>query len=121
MKCKYIPGDLVYLKDSKGCWNIRTLHTLDLTTLINYDDINPISLTPAILEKNGWEKFRSKRLTWWRVRFGSTYFYIRQNRQFPTIWFVCRGKSRHVLKRVKYVHQLQHILFVFDINSEMEV
>lgn len=123
---RYIPGDLIYYRS-----NVETVVEVDRDNHLgigtdkhpfaSMSNIEPVPLTSAILEKNGWERLKTKRLTWWRIRLGNTYFYIKQNRQFPTIWFICRGKSRHVLKRVKYIHQLQHLLFGLDLNSDMEV
>lgn len=125
----YIVGDWVEVNNKKG----RVIAAyLDGNSHIYYvindgedndeyltNEIQGIPLTPEILETNKWEKFKSKRITWWRTQFGNTYFYARQ--QNPAIWFICRGKSRHVLKKIKYVHQLQHLLFGLGLDNNLKI
>lgn len=77
-------------------------------------EIKPIPLTPEILEKNGWNK-------------GQIYF---THSRIPKIK-LCTDESESKWSvsingdimggYTCYVHDLQHILFAFKINSEMEV
>lgn len=77
-------------------------------------DIVPIPLTPEILEKNGWSK-------------GQIYF---RHSHIPRIklctadggisWSVSINDDI-MGSYINYVHQLQHILFAFGIEEEMEV
>ena len=75
-------------------------------------DIVPIPLTPAILEKNRWEHK------------DDVYF-----KEYPHRKLVVMDKNAYIvnescllfLRKIEYVHQLQHLLFGLGINHEMEV
>ena len=85
------------------------------------DNIVPIPLTPEILDNNKWKRLKSKRYTWWRIRLDSVYYFIKPNRDYPSIWEFCRGNTRRCFKKIRYVHQLQHFLFGLDLNSDMNL
>lgn len=75
-------------------------------------DIVPIPLTPEILEKNGWkklyEKFFEKNVNDIRLTIElSENIYVAINRIF--------------IMEIHYIHELQHLLFGLELNSEMEV
>ena len=78
-------------------------------------DIVPIPITPEILEKNGWKKFKRP--------YSSDYCYRRKD--YPTLNM--RSKKEVYFhwgdhdKSITTVHQLQHLLFGLNINNEMEV
>ena len=78
-------------------------------------DIVPIPITPDILEKNGWKKFKRP--------YSSDYCYRRKD--YPTLNM--RSKKEVYFhwgdhdKSITTVHQLQHLLFGLNINNEMEV
>ena len=122
-KLRYIPGDLVYQKDDKGHWNIRSLSTLNLA-FINYKDIKLIPLTPEILEKNGWKiedvnpndlsNIVSKGIMYRAIKDKEILFF-----QKGASVFTCPLNWRKI--EIRYVHQLQHLLFGLGLNSEMEV
>lgn len=77
------------------------------------DRIIPIPLTPEILQKNGWSK-------------GQIYF---RHSRIPRIKLCTDGGISWSVSinddimgsYISYVHQLQHILFAFNIDEEMEV
>ena len=81
------------------------------------DDINiePIPLTPKILEKNGWE--RDKLVP---------YIY---GHEAHNIEVICTPNSKWVdvtlkgdtLHRIKYVHELQHILWVLGLDANLKI
>lgn len=81
--------------------------------LVGVDEIKPVLLTSAILLKNGWSKgqifFRHSRIP--RIKLctdgGISWFVLINNDIMG--WYI------------SYVHELQHILFAFEINLEMEV
>lgn len=134
---KYIPGDLVkivlddkkqvvkvigydptykryllaneYIYETRGCVSVTE------------NEIVLIPLTPEILDNNRWRKLKSKRYTWWKARFDGTYYFIKPNKDYPSIWELCRGNTRHRFRKIKYVHQLQHFLFGLDLNSNMNL
>lgn len=85
--------------------------------------IEPISLTPEILEKNGWKRTQIF-IDDDGLEF-HTYIddercldlqYYPQYKKFAA--FICK---QEVLSDIEYVHQLQHLLFGLGINHEMEV
>lgn len=84
----------------------------DLYTIRDY--IEGILLTPEILEKNGWNKgqvyFRHSRIP--RIKLCTD--------EDGTKWSVSINGDI-MGDYIFYVHQLQHILFAFRIEEEMEV
>ena len=79
-------------------------------------ELSPIPLVPAILEKNGWKK----------EKYGIVY----SKKESETIYFILIGKSYgwtlrcgnlDLIKKVEFVHELQHLLFGLGLNSEMEL
>lgn len=132
---KYIPGDLVsvyvgvekYIVEVIG---IKAENEVFLYQIkfpngeIQYadkDNIVPIPLTLEILDNNKWKRLKSKRYTWWRIRLDNVYYFIKPNKDYPSIWELCRGNTRRRFKKIKYVHQLQHFLFGLDLNSDMNL
>ena len=125
---KYIPGDLVYIPKFGNYYTIiscsnyyEALDTNYNDVVIENTDIVPIPLTPEILEKNGWRELKSKRYTWWKTRLDGFYYFIKPNKDYPSIWELCRGNTRYRFKKIKYVHQLQHFIFGLDLNSDMRL
>lgn len=81
-------------------------------------DIAPIPITPEILEKNGW---KNDGYDWYRLPTKRAYLYITKDITTLGEFLVCVGLDRHNLASINFVHQLQHLLFGLNINSEMEV
>lgn len=143
-KLEYIPGDLVKFATntytiinfeenflhSKICYALISTNSTK-TALVADRDILPIPLTPEILEKNGWKKevmSRGVKNSHWVY----TKPDIKEYEYFPIYIEKGIGKEfdvypftdNHVCKQIayiKYVHQLQHLLFGLGLNSEMEV
>ena len=90
-------GDDGYLFCESGAW---------------VKDIVPIPLTPEILEKNGWEK--KDDMCW------KSYDLVTLVVQYNNCRIVdlC---SNLILRSLEYVHELQHLLFGLDDNSEIKV
>ena len=119
-KLRYIPGDLVYQKDDEGHWNIRSLSALNLA-LINYKDIKPIPLTSEILKKNGWRKTK----IYYKLDLNNHQeVWACENNDY-TYDILVGFKKDDILSTIKeglkYVSELQNILFGLDLNHEMEV
>ena len=82
-------------------------------------DIVPIPLTPEILEKNGWKH---------KKEFGE-YWFVPRNEDYELLaldkvgeeWTIYIEENSSNFENIKFVHQLQHILFGLNINHEMEV
>lgn len=81
-------------------------------------DIVPIPITPEILEKNGW---KNDGYDWYKLPTKIAYLYIIKDITTLGEFLVCVGLDRHNLASINFVHQLQHLLFGLNINSEMEV
>ena len=119
-KLRYIPGDLVYQKDDEGHWNIRSLSALNLA-LINYKDIKPIPLTSEILEKNGWRKTK----IYYKLDLNNHQEVWAYENNDYTYDILVGFKKDDILSTIKeglkYVSELQNILFGLDLNYGMEV
>lgn len=94
-------------------------------------DIVPIPITPEILEKNGWKKeamSRGVRNRHWVYtkpdieEYGYFPIYIEKGigDEFDVYPFTDNNVCKQIAY-IKYVHQLQHLLFGLGLNSEMEV
>lgn len=94
-------------------------------------DIVPIPITPEILEKNGWVKevmSRGVKNSHWVYtkpdieEYGYFPIYIEKGigDEFDVYPFTDNHDCKQIAY-IKYVHQLQHILFGLGLNSEMEV
>lgn len=135
---KYIPGDLVMFKNPfepsdtcvgivKFLGNISDIillcpyTNLNLEYFIKVENIQDIPITPEILEKNGWNKEPSENVTWYKYRTDKSYLYICKDSFNKKDWLVCVALDKHCVANINYVHQLQHILFGLELNSEMEV
>lgn len=147
-KLQYIPGDLVIRKIEsnnhlpKGgvcefvsyCNRnkvfVRVAKGID-TFFLEKEQITPIPLTQEILEKNGWKKevmsrgVKNSHRVYTKPdieEYGYFPIYIEEGigKEFDVYPFT----DNHVCNQIayiKYVHQLQHLLFALGINSEMEV
>ena len=139
-KLEYIPGDLVMVKESAlqfakdkifkvisslsgGFLKLVMLNDSSTTYSISNNAIRPIPLTTEIIEKNGWEFMGHK------VDFGGFLFDIYSKRDIlPYLYYYYANKDFSVsicgeiaLPDMKYVHELQHLLFGLGLKSEMEV
>ena len=99
--------------------------------LVDIDEIKPVSLTPEILEKNGWVKevmSRGVKNSHWVYtkpdieEYGYFPIYIEKGigDEFDVYPFTGNYVCTQIAY-IKYVHQLQHLLFGLGLNSEMEV
>lgn len=83
-----------------------------------FEDISPIPLTKEILEKNGFVYHKGEKSV-----FGVTTapYYVYE--EFPRIY--CDGNPFSVWFEeevsIEYVHQLQHVLRLCEINKEIEL
>ncbi len=130
-KLEYIPGDLVMVKKSAlqfakdkifkvisslsgGFVKVVMLNDSSTTYSISNNAIRPIPLTPEILEKNGWKSINGK------------YALKIKNANYVVLEFTEDGIYTYInentmLFTIKYIHELQHLLFGLGLNSEMEV
>lgn len=137
---KYIPGDLVMLKNPfepsdtcvgivKFLGNISDIillcpyTNLNLEYFIKVENIQGIPITPEILEKNGWKRTQMF-IDDDGLEF-HTYIddercldlqYYPQYKKFAA--FICK---QEVLSDIEYVHQLQHLLFGLGLPMNLKV
>ena len=83
-----------------------------------YDDIQPIPLTPEILEENGFVK--SERFEVWKIISDEYELRITPWR-FAAIFLDEDGSDKEEFSapRPKYVHELQHVLRLYGIEKEI--
>lgn len=136
-KLEYIPGDLVYIHGSlriiSNCDGYYATYYDEDETLqeINVNIIEGISLTKEILEKNGWKKelmnrgVKNSYIVYIKPdieEYGYFPIYIEKGigNEFDVYPFTDNNVCKQVAY-IRYVHELQHLLFGLRINSEMEV
>ena len=132
----YIPGDLVFhyipkttIKKYVKVYVCSTNNALSLEDMDGkiYDYIGvlyPIPLTPEILNKNGWKiedvnpndfsNIVSKGIMYRAIKDKEILFFYKGSSVFT-----CPLNWRKI--EIRYVHQLQHLLFGLGLNSEMEM
>ena len=82
---------------------------------VSVDEIKPVSLTPEILEKNGWKLYH---LHYWFVEKECLKLHLLEFDNYS--WNACIGDN--VIRiNMHSVSDLQHLLFGLGINHEMEV
>ena len=118
MKQKYIVDDIVMYKnrihtiiDTLGSNNYELSY---IRHSVNQAELSGVPLTHEILEKNGWNKgqiyFTHSRIP--RIKLCTD--------EYEFKWSVSINGDI-MGGYICYAHDLQHILFAFEINSEMEV
>ena len=148
MNIEYIPGDLVMVNESAlrfakdkifkvisslsgGFVKVVMLNDSSTTYSISNNAVRPIPLTPEILEKNGWVKevmSRGVKNSHWVYtkpdieEYGYFPIYIEKGigDEFDVYPFTDNNVCKQIAY-IKYVHELQHLLFGLGINHEMEV
>ena len=133
----YIPGDLVYIHGSpriiSNCDGYYATYYDENESLqeVNVNVIEGIPLTPDILEKNGWVKevmSRGVKNRHWVYtkpdieEYGYFPIYIEKGigNEFDVYPFTDNNVCTQIAC-IKYVHELQHLLFGLGLNSVMEV
>lgn len=99
---------------SGGFVKVVMLNDSSTTYSISNNAIRPIPLTPEILEKNGWKSINGK------------YALKIKNANYVVLEFTEDGIYTYInentmLFTIKYIHELQRLLFALGLNSEMEV
>ena len=144
---KYIPLDLVKAdKNPNIIWKVKDVsqdkcgnilyrvvaaEDNDAFIYLYEHHIASVPLTPEILEKNGWKKKVMSRgilnSHWVYTKpdieeYGYFPIYIEKGigKEFDVYPFTY-NKSCTQITYIKYVHELQHLLFGLGLNSEMEV
>lgn len=133
-KLEYIPGDLVIytslIKEPiaeicevhEASYTIKFMHGNSVR--VESNEIKPIHITIEILEKNGWKiedvnphdlsDIVSKGIIYRAIK-GKEIFFFHKGASV----FTCPLNWRKI--EIRFVHQLQHLLFGLGLNSEMKV
>ena len=142
-KLEYIPGDLVTWLGRKvridGVIvdpNTKQIDYYEIAdtgseSVFKGEDLKPIKLTRTILKKNGWVKevmSRGVKNSHWIYtkpdieEYGYFPIYIEKGigDEFDVYPFTDNNVCKQIAY-IKYVHQLQHLLFGLGLKSEMEV
>lgn len=140
MEQKYIVGDIV-MYDNKimVVKEPRDGSHFDLSCpkeglvycLVDIDEIKPVSLTQELLEKNGWKKevmsrgIKNSHSVYTKPdieEYGYFPIYIEKGigDEFDVYPFTDNNVCKPIAY-IKYVHELQHLLFGLGINHKMEV
>lgn len=89
--------------------------------LEDYESINPIQLTPEILEKAGFVKQICDRDTAWELQINDEekFLYAKNYKMY----FGKQGVAQYewLSVRPEYVHQLQNLYFVITEGKELEI
>lgn len=140
MTQKYIEGDIVeYDNKIMVVKEPRDGSHFDLSCpkeglvycFVGVDEIRPVRITPEIIEKNGWVKevmsrgVKNSHLVYTKPdieEYGYFPIYIEKGigDEFDVYPFTDNNVCTQIAY-IKYVHQLQHLLFGLGINHEMEV
>ena len=134
---RLLNGDIVYIHGSvrviSSCDGYYATYYDEDETLqeVNVNVIEGIPITTAILEKNGWKKVAMSRgvknshLVYTKSdieEYGYFPIYIEKGigDEFDVYPFTDNNICKQIAY-IKYVHQLQHLLFGLGINHKMEV
>ena len=133
MEQKYIVGDWVkFLFEESKVIEVYEdgsyyMDSPNITGCPKEEELSPIPLTPEILEKNGWKIHKHhKRDSYDDVSWSSYHKPAETNislRFYPEekAFFLFLYAQEISEKPIRYIHQLQHLLFGLGLNSEMEV
>lgn len=112
----------VYLENLEGA-KIEDKGFLFCNSCAWVKDIVPIPLTVEILKENGWEFTE-----YYKDEDGFAWFIFSKDGILPDLYYYPADKDfsvyvyrEEVFPHLKFVHQLQHLLFGLGLNSEMEV
>lgn len=134
-KLEYIPGDLVTIETASTKPRVVKVSEVDENRVVYcegwgevsiYDEIKPIPLTKDILLKNGWKVSRDSLLLKIddNVTLGIVFAFDHKVCYIRATNDIIHKEQNFVrlkLSDVNSVSDLQHILYIFHLNSEMEV
>ena len=113
---------VVFLENLEGA-KIEDKGFLCCDSCVWVNNIVPIPLTVEIIKENGWEFTECD-----KDEDGSEWFIFSKDGILPDLYYYPADKGftmvvceEEVFPHLKFVHQLQHLLFGLGLNSEMEV
>lgn len=126
---KYIPGD--WVKASDQLCRVEEVFVNRLTNETEYTliypngnssrivigEIEPVPLTPEILDKSGWELTDLEDNYYIFFKYGNHVSLHYFSNRFFSIYI----HDENSMFNIEYVHELQHILFGLGVYSEIKV
>lgn len=126
-KLEYIPGDLVKFATNtytivnfeenflynKICYALISTNSTK-TTFVADRDILPIPLTPEILEKNAWKPINGK----YALKFKNANYLVLEFTEDGIYTYI---NENTMLFTIKYIHELQHLLYALHIDSNLKI
>lgn len=119
-------SNVFYCKKQRGIVELRPINSYEMPQGVGSCDIEGIPLTPAILEKNGFDSEEPQKsyikylggLKGYLCR----YFYIERRSYGWVVFIKVEGLSDSVMiRQIKYVHEFQHILWAMGIDAALEI
>ena len=92
----------------------------DLCDHINYDDLSPIPLTSEILEKNGWKEDDEI----WGIDYTFGHLHIEffsNGKEIESMVSVTDDRDVCCLRQIKYIHELQHLLWALGMDDDLKI
>ena len=92
----------------------------DLCDHINYDDLSPIPLTSEILEKNGWKEDDEI----WGIDYTFGHLHIEffsNGKEIESMISVTDDRDVCCLRQIKYIHELQHLLWALGMDDDLKI
>ena len=86
----------------------------------SYDDLSPIPLTSEILEKNGWKEDDEI----WGIDYTFGHLHIEffsNGKEIEAMVSVTDDRDVCCLRQIKYIHQLQHILWTLGMDDNLKI
>lgn len=77
-------------------------------------DIIPIPLTPEILEKNGWKSINGK----YALKIKNANYVVLEFTEYGIYTYI---NENTMLFTIKYIHELQHLLYALHIDSNLKI
>ena len=124
MAQKYIKDDIVmYENRIHTIIEALGLNNYELSYVrhpVNQAELSGVHITPEFLKKNGWKK---KMYCDWchYLPIEGNILYLSKGTGIDGAFSVNVGQDMSYIASIRFVHQLQHILFGIGINHEMEV
>ena len=86
----------------------------------SYDELSPIPLTEEILEKNGWRENDEI----WGIDYAFGHLHIEffsNGKEIEAMVSVTDDRDVCCLRQIKYIHELQHILWALGMDDDLKI
>lgn len=99
---------------SGGFVKVVMLNDSSTTYSISNNAIRPIPLTPEILEKNGWKSINGK----YALKIKNANYVVLEFTEYGIYTYI---NENTMLFTIKYIHELQHLLYALHIDSNLKI